>query len=195
LEEINISNNNLKDLPKDIFLRLSNLLKIQLQNNKILHLYHETFANLTSLSCLNLRNTRLYIDVDGPKSNLFKGLKKLQILELSSNFIRNLTTDLFQDLTSLKLISLTANQITSVKSEYFRNNLNLEKILFHENKRIKKIDEDLIDNMMNLKVLYLIKTCANKNYGNISIEDPPVLSTAIRDQIKSDLRKKCHKKN
>ena len=96
------------------------------------------------------------------KTDYFKELTKLQILDLSFNKIKQIEKDSFKELKELKEISLQYNELEQIDSELFCGLENLETVYLHYNK--------FKNNLENKLQLYLEKKikkfilCSNKDW-------------------------------
>lgn len=106
LSELHLSNNQLKNLPKELFLGLKNLRALYLQAN----LFSVIPANLGliggSLQVLNMANNSL-VELNEPS---FMGMKVLRSLNISRNFnLKTIRKNTFSRLESLEEIFLSHN--------------------------------------------------------------------------------------
>ncbi|MDR2157830.1 MAG: hypothetical protein LBO02_00745 [Holosporaceae bacterium] len=105
-------------------------------------LWSGNIENFSALKILNLKGTGIQtLEVEA-----FRGFEMLEILDLSCNFLKNLSDPLlFSHLKSLKKLYLAANKLTELVEGLFINLYNLEtldlsfnqlsKLPFHSNKR------------------------------------------------------------
>lgn len=130
LYSLNLSNNKLTKLDKDIFKPLENLEKLWLQDNYLSYLKANTFEKLANLKELNLNGNELSeIDPDA-----FSSLNQLENLDLGRNEIKYIDTKWFESLSNLQELSLNHNKLTSVHEDTFRGLSRLEILRLYGNK-------------------------------------------------------------
>ena len=135
---------------------LANLKKLYLSGNKIGNITNGTkdiFAGLENLEILDLGNC----DISGTlKSYSLKHLKKLKILVLWNNRIREIEAGAFDDLESLKELYLNNNRLVGgLKVNLFKQLRKLE-ILHLGGNFFHKIYKGVFKDLENLKELYLL---------------------------------------
>ena len=86
--------------------------------------------------------------------NTFKGLVKLEKLDLSNNEIEEIDFRLFESLSNLKSLWLFNNKLKRIDPNTFKGHDKLE-ILSLYNNQIEEIDSRLFESLSNLKVLWL----------------------------------------
>ncbi|KAG9466215.1 hypothetical protein GDO78_017012 [Eleutherodactylus coqui] len=112
LKILDISFNNLKQLPKIIVANLPrNLTELYLNNNKLKIWDGETLSYFKNLELLDLRHNRL----KAIESHLFKHTTSLQKLLLTNNFISKLSACFLYEPTSLTELDLSYNRIRKIK--------------------------------------------------------------------------------
>uniref|UniRef100_T1GWZ8 Uncharacterized protein n=1 Tax=Megaselia scalaris TaxID=36166 RepID=T1GWZ8_MEGSC len=102
LEELNISNVNLRSLGK---LGNSNLKKIDVSKNRISKISLEAFEDLIKLEVLDLSNNKI-LKLNGSE---FKDLQSLHELHLSSNKLKEIHENLFNKTSKLQKLDLSLN--------------------------------------------------------------------------------------
>ncbi|VVC30667.1 Hypothetical protein CINCED_3A022443 [Cinara cedri] len=140
LKNLDLSYNQLKEIPRHMFTLMSSLLSLNLSHNPHLALIPvSVFHPLTQLRKLDISFTsikvlspelffktssltHLYIQNNGitelPET-MFQSLINLIILDLSENQISNIRIGSFMGLTSIKYVNLSKNKLSSFKGEYF----------------------------------------------------------------------------
>ena len=111
LEELDLSNNLLTQLPATVFEDLRSLRTLKLQNNH-LETLPAGILDLSSLETLQLENNNL----ETLPAGIFEGLKNLQILDLTSNGLKTLPAGVFSNLTYLQRLSLRNNGLEVLPS-------------------------------------------------------------------------------
>lgn len=137
LEQMNLKENGLTELPEDLFNDLTNLRMLDLTSNK-LNLTMNIFANLKKLEFLKLGHNNLKMLEEG----VFKNQNKLKILDLRSNNLKNLTKGSLDGLSSLRHLDLSLNQIETFQSDIFSNLIRLDDLRLNEN-HFKSLPEKL----------------------------------------------------
>ena len=116
LEEINLSDNQLKSLPKGIFKGLESLRKIDLRNNKISNVPTHFFENRKKLGSINLEGNL----ITQISAGAFKDNVDLDTLVLSSNLLKQLDKKVLQGLGNLELLELDWNtSLVLTDQEFF----------------------------------------------------------------------------
>jgi hypothetical protein len=126
LKTLNLNNNNLNNLDKDLFKYNTQLKFLLLHDN-----------NLTNLD-----------------KNLFKDLILLEFLYLSNNNLTNLDKDLFKYNIQLQELNLSWNKLTNLDKDLFKYNTQLQILILNNNKLIN-LDRDLFTYNTQLKTLIL----------------------------------------
>jgi len=144
LKILNLSNNQIKKLPKEIK-KLENLEEIDLYNNRLQYLPKEIWK-LKKLKILNLKNNQLQSLLDK-----IDELTNLEKLDLSYNRIKEIPKEIWK-LKKLKILDVSYNRIEKLPKE-INELINLEKLNLSNNK-IKEIPEKL-GKLINLEGLNL----------------------------------------
>ncbi|KAF6736446.1 Toll-like receptor 3 [Oryzias melastigma] len=138
LTVLDLSNNNIANIRKNVLEGLTDLRELKLQHNNLARLWK--MANLGG-PVLFLKDTQkletLLLDYNGfdeiPVKAL-QGLTSLSLLTLSNNLLNNLKDAVFDDLKSLRFLSLAKNLITTVRPEVFQTPMsNLSVLLMDKN--------------------------------------------------------------
>ncbi|XP_051172992.1 uncharacterized protein LOC127289229, partial [Leptopilina boulardi] len=168
------------------------LLYLEIEDNGICRFNGTIFKNITQLhiggnqffslgsslqynSYLNIKNmTNLKIltatrcDMRKINNDAFDGVKNLEKLNLSINFIDEIIDNTFKKLTTLKIISMSYNRLKKIPKEMSLKNL---KQLFLNYNFIDTIEKNSLDNSHNLEKLYLrgnrIKTIEINSFQNL----------------------------
>lgn len=118
---INLANNDLQTLPEKVFSGIDTIEELNLSSNNISSLPRDVFAN-TSLAILTLSYNSI-------KSNLDFGTNKLQKLDLSFNKISHVTGQMFQTMPNLSTLILKGNFLKKV-----------DRLALYELKDLRQID-------------------------------------------------------
>ncbi|XP_050431725.1 protein artichoke [Adelges cooleyi] len=140
LKSLDLSYNQLKEIPRHTFMMMPSLLSLNLSHNPHLALIPVTvFHPLTQLQKLDVSFTsikilspelffrttsltHLFIQSNGiielPET-IFQTLSNLVHLDVSENQISNIRIGTFSGLSSIKYVNLSKNKLSSFKGEYF----------------------------------------------------------------------------
>lgn len=147
---INLSNNEIQTLPERIFQRVRNIEELDLSSNNITNLPEQIFAN-TTLSILNLRYNLIERQLDFATS-------EIQRLDLSFNNITVITSTMFENMTGLTSLILKSNGITKIHSDAFAHLKLLRQIDLSYNE-LEQVSGKLFSTNKDLDVIRL-----NDNY-------------------------------
>ena len=142
--------NEIIEIKKGTFLKLTRLTKLLLNDNKITYLGSSVFDGLTYLSTLHLDNN-LLSDIE---ENSFSSLKFLRGLFLGMNNLTTLSGCLFYGLQSVVVIDASRNQLQSISDDSFLACPTLQK-LYLNNNNLTTIGARVFSSLSNLKVLDL----------------------------------------
>ncbi|CAF3925674.1 unnamed protein product [Rotaria sordida] len=138
LRHLDLSNNQLNQLNKDLFLKLNHLETLNLSNNLLEDLPPFSPENNKKIAIINLSNNQLQTLPDFPQQ-----LENLSQIDLSSNQFEHFPDTLLQ-LNSLKIIIMDSNQLTNIPSQLSQLH-RLKEIRFKSNplkdNRLKKLME------------------------------------------------------
>ena len=143
-------NNELSELPEDVFDGLSKVKLLLLHNNELSALPEDVFDGLANLETLSLYSNEL----GELPEDVFDGLTEMKSLWLSSNLIGELPEDVFDGLTEMKSLWLSSNLIGELPEDVF-DGLSKVKLLLLDNNELSALPEDVFDGMFNLRYLYL----------------------------------------
>lgn len=156
IENLDLSQNNIKSLPNDLFCPFLNLQTLNLSNNAL--------ANLTSFGLIDPATGRLCLqelyDLDlsnnrlesVPETSGVAALKNLQNLNLSYNKIIEITELTFSALRKLSILDLSNNNLRSLPNRTFRDSDELKELNLAKNNLIR-IPSGLFQGLSKLQVL------------------------------------------
>lgn len=166
IDQIDLGGNKLKTIKKHFF--TSPFIKVlYLFHNDINHIENSAFTLLENLKLLDLRGNKLKSfhgsDVLGENSNLkiltleeneiedvssFNNMPQLEVLNMSSNYLKVVDDNCFYQLSNLKVLDLSNNQIQRISetSIPFPNSLNY--LFLHDNNM--KFLTDLLLNRLSV---------------------------------------------
>lgn len=149
LISLDISANNIAEIPEGTFQHMPNLRELSLAGNNLTNLTNSSLAGL-----YNLRELRLsYNKLETIDSNAFKTLSKLSIITLSNNNLATIPPNLFEFNINLQMLILTRNDF--VTFEKFSTKLPQLKLLDLSGCELRSLDEDLLVNLPNLETIRL----------------------------------------
>lgn len=153
LKKLNLSYNQLSNLPDAIFNNIVELEYLDLSHNFITNITLTTFEGIKKLKVLYLSHnniedinsslfrfnklTELYVNNNKIKNILardFEKLIELEVLDLSNNLIITMDENVFSNLIVLKQIDLSGNLLTAIDKDTFSMTANLQSIDLSENK-------------------------------------------------------------
>lgn len=130
LMHLNISNNNhLAPVPVELTHSLSKLQTYDISNVGLKSVFPEMFTKSPNLKAVYLRNNKIQELPDGTFSNL----RNLTIIDLSYNKILTIRPATFINIMNLKQLSLKGNQLTAFKGEMFNTGTSLEELDISDN--------------------------------------------------------------
>ena len=149
LRFLNLGNNMLTSLPNKLFQGLANLNVLSIAGNQVTNLSKETFEGLLHLQLqMHLQNLKINNNrIVKLNHDIFRGLRKLKILEIQFNQIKVLDRYLFKDLKNLSHLSLAHNNIVYLDRDIFKDTISLRFIDLSSN---KLIDIPNIQDLINL---------------------------------------------
>ena len=177
LETLRLSGNNIRRISPKAFLGIPSLQLLNLMDNKIAYLDVDAFHGLKYLTNLDLRGNKInYIDVnlfqhtpnllklklsrnniltstikDGI-AKLFKPLRNLTQLLMSSTGLHHLPDSTFHNLTELTILALSSNQLSKWTPGLFKDQTKLKVLSLGRNK-ISTVHKDLIMELTSLEQL------------------------------------------
>ena len=153
LRELNLRNNKIASLYKDVFVGLGNLTQLDLMGNNICDFEVTIFQHTPNIRKLDLsKNSILTVKIKDGIAKLFKPLRNLKQLMMSSTGLHHLPGSTFHNLTQLTVLSLSSNQLSKWTPGLFRDQTNLKVLSLGRNK-ISTIHKDVIMELTSLKQL------------------------------------------
>ena len=148
LEDLYLNQNRLTTLAEDIFDGLISLEGLELGGNQLNALPEEVFDGLAALEGLGLNQNRLA----SLPAELFDGLTTLRQLTINGNQVTSLPEDIFDGLSALKFLSLSSNSLTALPADVFDNLTILTNLGFADND-ISSLPEDIFSDLTALDTL------------------------------------------
>ncbi|XP_044012871.1 toll-like receptor Tollo [Aphidius gifuensis] len=152
LEVLDLSYNDLNELPDRAFINLKSLTTLNINNNEIRHVGDHALGGLGKLLKLNISTNRLV----ALPPELFSDTKQLHHLVLSNNSLSVLAPGLLDNLKNLQTLDLSNNELTSrwINRDTFTN-LEQLVVLDLSNNALTKIDSNVFKGLYNLQILHL----------------------------------------
>ncbi|MBN3300925.1 LGR4 protein, partial [Amia calva] len=147
---LDISMNNITELPANVFKNLPYLEELRLAGNDLAFIHPEALSGLHQLKVLMLQNNQLKT----VPSQALKELHNLQSLRLDANHITAVPEDSFEGLVQLRHLWLDDNSLTEVPVTSLSNLASLQALTLALN-RIAYIPDSAFANLSSLVVLHL----------------------------------------
>ena len=150
LNELNLANNLLSELPENVFNGLQNLTELNLGYNYLITISEGLFWGLNNLKFLTLR----WNHIDLLHKDSFNDTSRLTYLSLWHNSLEQLPRYVLRGLTNLNKLDLDDNKLTDLPKELFRDLTNLEYLYLGRN-QISSLDENIFRGLTNIMLLHL----------------------------------------
>ncbi|KAJ8943742.1 hypothetical protein NQ314_009660 [Rhamnusium bicolor] len=158
LTVLNIDGHKIVELPKDAFIlsdMAGKLLKLHIANGNLTTPPSESLQPLRKLKTLDLHGNQ----IKDLKRNQFKGLRDVEVLDLSYNVIPKVDSSHLSDLTKMSWFNVSHNSLTEITrvddiwGAFARNTV--LKVLNMSFNKIKRLDQTTFRGMRFLRRLYL----------------------------------------
>ena len=152
-------NDQLTELPENIFFGLPKLRQLKVANNSLTALHRSIFSDLTKLKQLYLNGN----DLTELPPRIFNGLTELELLNLHNNNLErlagpgvtDLTGGLFVDLTKLLNLDLGNNNLFAMHEDTFSSLTRLRKLYLNDNSLTALLPEGIFSSLTKLEELNL----------------------------------------
>lgn len=160
LRELDLSDNNIWNLPKELFCPLVGLAHLNLTKNRLQDVFELGFSDWgngptapgktcnTALEDLNLANN----DIISMPDNGLTSLRALKKLYLQENQINQIADRAFVGLTSLNVLNVSSNRLSALPPELFHSTRYLREVYLHNNS-INVLAPGLLEGLDQLLVL------------------------------------------
>jgi Leucine-rich repeat (LRR) protein len=162
LQSLGLSTNDLTKIATDTFKGMTRLTHLSIEENRLETVPRQALNNLPQLINLELNGNRISLGKDD-----FKGLKKIENLNLKGNDISELDENQFADLPSLKWLNLSSNKLISLPAHVFANQSNLMDLDLSYN-QISTLPDPLFNGAHAIQFLTL-------SYNNLTGLSPAVV--------------------
>lgn len=150
--QLQINDNNLTRLRRNVFANLLSLRSLFLDRNRIREVQKGAFNGLFRLRSLYL----LYNNISFLPSTAFRHLKALTTLNLSNNRMTRLRREVIMELTLLQRLDLSNNKMVVVDSDAFIGSIHLLWISLAGNNLVH-VPLSTFDSAISLKTVFLSK--------------------------------------
>ncbi|CAL1267963.1 unnamed protein product [Larinioides sclopetarius] len=174
LIHFDISSNNMKKLPSDMFLNSRNnrLNSIHISNNRINRLKYHLFKNMHSISQIFLFNNKIQVI----ENQAFMNCSNLHTIVLSNNNLRYIEPSAFYNLSKLTNLYLQDNKLELFSLDIFEGNTSPININLSNNFiEILSLGNSTSSYLLNIKSLDLTK--------NKITQIPGILSNSISNDL------------
>ena len=130
LHSLGLRENGLKAIGPSCFHNLEGIQTIDLGKNNLASLHQNLFRGLTSLLNIFLQSNNLTVI----ERTLFKGLNGIKRIRLDHNNLHSIPDGLFSSLGSLELLNLSDNNISKIEENPFPKDYALQKLYLGKNK-------------------------------------------------------------
>nr|CAH7738155.1 unnamed protein product [Callosobruchus chinensis] len=123
LLKLNISNNQINDIPRDAFKKIYEDLEVLcLSHNRLKAIPFQVFSDISGIRHLDLSYNELVTFLD----HFFKFNRYIEVLQLNNNNITKITSNALADLVELKRLDLSHNSLQSIAKGLFDSLINLQ---------------------------------------------------------------------
>ncbi|XP_039759367.1 chaoptin-like [Pararge aegeria] len=117
LTEYHLECNKIEKVIPKMFNNLTNLIKLDLSQNEINDIEFNSFVELVNLKEFNVSNNNF---VKSLTSNIFRGLHKVETLDLSNTRLMHCLNGSFSSMDSLNYLNLSHSQLETIEYETFK---------------------------------------------------------------------------
>lgn len=150
LKSFQISNGNLKEISREIFIAAPKLELLRINNNQIDLIADYAFSNLPSLKKIYVNNNEL----EHWNKEWFVNTTCLEIMNFQFNKIRTLPKMAFNFLRNLMQIYFDYNEIFTIQADAFKGLRNITHLGLRYN-RLTAISENIFPNTIKIKSLVI----------------------------------------
>lgn len=152
LRSLDLSANNIDNLPAAIFSGLGKLTHLRLNGNKMIYIADRALEGLLSLSTIDLSENR----INSLPPELFNEARNVEQIYLQNNSLNVLAPGIFGELSQLLVLDLSRNELTSdwVNAHTFKR---LKRLLYLDisYNRLDKLEVGLFQDVRQLETLKL----------------------------------------
>ncbi|XP_076236661.1 G-protein coupled receptor rickets isoform X2 [Calliopsis andreniformis] len=180
LTKLDLTSNNITDIPVRVFHRIPNLEVLLLRRNRLHTIADDAFANLTSLRVLELDDNYL--------TNIPVAIVKLSGLEdlsLSNNRIETLEEYVFQQVTNLLSLDLRGNPIKQIHGNTFQHLRKLRKLILSNLKELRIFPN--LNGTRSLELLRLDRAQLTEVPGDLCQQCPKLKSLDVKSNFLTEI--------
>ncbi|XP_014483858.1 PREDICTED: lutropin-choriogonadotropic hormone receptor isoform X2 [Dinoponera quadriceps] len=185
--KIDLTNNNITDIPIRAFHRFSNLEILFLRRNHLQAIHDNAFVNLATLRILELDENYL-TNIPAAAINL----PSLEELSISNNRIEQLTEDALRNAYNLVSLDLRGNPIKVIHNETFRNLRKLRKLILSNMKELRFFPN--LNGATSLEILKLDRSQLKEVPSNLCRQCPKLKSFDMKSNYLTEIPnlRNCH---
>ncbi|XP_039306048.1 lutropin-choriogonadotropic hormone receptor isoform X2 [Solenopsis invicta] len=180
ITKIDLTNNNITDIPIRAFHRFPNLEILFLRRNHIRAIHDDAFINLSNLRILELDENYL---TKIPTAAV--NLPSLEELSISNNKIEHLTRDALRPASNLMSLDLRGNPIKEVHNETFQNLGKLRKLILSNVKELRLFPN--LNGAVSLEVLRLDRSQLKEVTLNLCRQCPKLKSLDMKSNSLTEI--------
>lgn len=163
---IDLSYNNIKEIPEGLLDGKTELTEIVFNGNKISKLPKDLFKDTKNIENIYMSSMKL----SKVEKHVFENLSKLNILDLQNNEISEVEEGVFDGLTNMTQLGLDGNELTNLPDDVFKSLKSLTFLGLSENEFVKV--PKAVEEVSNVESLYLdwnnIQSVDNIDYAKLS---------------------------
>ncbi|XP_012142464.1 G-protein coupled receptor rickets isoform X2 [Megachile rotundata] len=180
LTKLDLTSNNITDIPVRAFHRIPNLEVLLLRRNRLHTIADDAFANLTSLRVLELDDNYLT-----KIPTAIVKLSGLEDLSLSNNRIETLEEHVFQRIANLRSLDLRGNPIKEIHGNTFQNLRKLRKLILSNLKELRIFPN--LNGTRSLEVLRLDRAQVTEVPKDLCEQCPKLKSLDMKSNYLTEL--------
>ncbi|XP_077502891.1 toll-like receptor 2 type-2 [Amblyomma americanum] len=180
LETIELTHCNISELRRETFSQLPELLRLDLSYNAIQYIPGNCFHKESKLKYFSAAGNKLF-----SITNTFSVTRRMEVLNLSMNFIEDLEDSLF-NMPALKELTLRNNRIKFIRDGTFRSNSYIKHLDLSGND-LNWVGIDSFERLFSLEVLLMTGTSVMSLNGSLH-ELPKLRHLFIHDNRLKKLR-------
>lgn len=151
LTQLDVSQNQLQNVPSNAIKNLHHLLILNLNHNRISQIHNRAFEGLDTLEILTLYENKINVI----ESDAFRGLeKKLKRLNLGGNELTSVPQRALSIFDNLKKLEIQENKIRVIKEGDFEGLKNLDSLILAHN-QLSKVPANVFSHLTQLNSLEL----------------------------------------
>ncbi|KAL6259334.1 hypothetical protein P5V15_009249 [Pogonomyrmex californicus] len=180
ITKIDLTNNNITDIPIHAFHRFSNLEILFFRRNRLRAIHDDAFINLANLRILELDENYL-TKIPAALVNI----PNLEELSISNNKIEQLTRDALCHVNNLISLDLRGNPIKEIHDQTFQNLGKLRKLILSNLKELKLFPD--LNGATSLEVLRLDRSQLKEIPPNLCHQCPKLKSFNVKSNFLTEI--------